>query len=82
MATERVLDMTIELRRQSVAQVIISHRLQGIFAIGDRVVVLKRGQGVGDRYIRHTNEREVPELIVSGTPETALTADEALKQAA
>jgi simple sugar transport system ATP-binding protein len=44
--------------------------------------VLKRGQNVGDRYIAHTNEKEVLELIVSGTPETALTADEALKQAA
>jgi len=45
-------------------------------------MVLKRGQAVGDRYIRATSEREVLELIVSGTPESALTADEALKQAA
>jgi simple sugar transport system ATP-binding protein len=41
-------------------------------------MVLKRGENVGDRYVAHTNEHEVLELIVSGTPETALSADEAL----
>ena len=82
MATERLLETMAELKRQNVAQIIISHRLTDIFAVGDRVMVLKRGQAVGDRYIRATTEREVLELIVSGTPETALTADQALQQAA
>jgi len=82
MATERLLETMAELKRQNVAQIIISHRLQDIFEVGDRVMVLKRGQVVGDRYVRHTNEREILELIVSGTPETALTADQAVKQAA
>jgi simple sugar transport system ATP-binding protein len=82
MATERLLETMAELKRQNVAQIIISHRLQDIFEVGDRVMVLKRGQVVGDRYVRHTSEREILELIVSGTPETALTADEAVKQAA
>jgi simple sugar transport system ATP-binding protein len=72
----------LELKKHGVAQVIISHRLQDIFAVGDRVMVLKRGENVGDRYIRNTNEHEVLGLIVSGTPETALTADEALERAA
>jgi simple sugar transport system ATP-binding protein len=82
MATERLLETMAELKRQNVAQIIISHRLQDIFAVGDRVMVLKRGQVVGDRYTRATSEREVLELIVSGTPETALTAEEAMRQAA
>jgi simple sugar transport system ATP-binding protein len=82
MATHRVLETMTELKRQGVAQIIISHRLTDIFAVGDRVMVLKRGRAVGDRYIHATSEREVLELIVSGTPETALTADEALRQAA
>ena len=82
MATERLLETMAELKRQGVAQVIISHRLTDIFEVGDRVMVLKRGENVGDRYVKHTNEREVLELIVSGSPETALTADEALAKAA
>jgi simple sugar transport system ATP-binding protein len=40
-------------------------------------MVLKRGENVGDRYIRNTDEHEVLEIIVSGTRERALTADEA-----
>ena len=82
MATERLLETMAELKRQGVAQVIISHRLTDIFEVGDRIMVLKRGDNVGDRYIAHTTEKEVLELIVSGTPETALTADEALQRAA
>lgn len=82
MATERLLETMSELKRLGVAQIIISHRLTDIFEVGDRIMVLKRGENVGDRYIAHTTEREVLELIVSGTPETALTADEATKKAA
>lgn len=78
MATERLLETMAELKRQGVAQIIISHRLTDIFEVGDRIMAMKRGQNVGDRYIKHTTEQEVLELIVSGTPETALTADQAL----
>src|SRR5258705_13915697 len=78
MATERLLETMLELKRQGVAQVIISHRLQDIFAVGDRVMVLKRGENVGDRYVKHSNEHEVLGLIVSGTRDTAMGADEAL----
>src|SRR5579872_2105012 len=74
MATERLLETMSELKRQGVAQVIISHRLTDIFEVGDRIQVLKRGQSVGDRYIRHTDEKEVLELIVSGTAESAISA--------
>ncbi|GLQ58054.1 ATP-binding cassette domain-containing protein [Devosia nitrariae] len=78
MATERLLETMLELKAQGVAQIIISHRLTDIFQVGDRVMVLKRGENVGDRYVKHTNEHEVLELIVTGTRQTALTADEAL----
>jgi simple sugar transport system ATP-binding protein len=78
MATERLLETMLELKKHGVAQVIISHRLQDIFAVGDRVMVLKRGENVGDRYIRKTTEHDVLGLIVSGTRATALTADQAL----
>lgn len=47
---------------------IISHRLTDIFEVGDRVMVLKRGQNVGERRIAETTEQEVLEIIVSGTP--------------
>lgn len=78
MATERLLETMAELKAQGVAQIIISHRLTDIFEVGDRVMVLKRGENVGERYVKHTNEHEVLEMIVAGTPESAKTADEAL----
>jgi simple sugar transport system ATP-binding protein len=82
MATERLLETMLELKKHDVAQIIISHRLQDVFAVGDRVMVLKRGENVGDRYIKHTSEQEVLEIIVSGTRESALTADQARARAA
>lgn len=78
MATNRLLETMAELKSQGVAQVIISHRLTDIFEVGDRVMVLKRGEVVGDRYVKHTDEHEILEMIVTGTPQTALTADQAL----
>jgi len=82
MATERLLETMLELKKHNVAQIIISHRLQDIFAVGDRVMVLKRGENVGDRYVKHTTEQEVLQIIVSGTRATAKTADEAVPKAA
>jgi len=70
MATERLLETMLELKKHGVAQIIISHRLQDIFAVGDRVMVLKRGENVGERKIVHSTEQEVLEIIVSGVRET------------
>lgn len=70
-ATKRVLETMAELKRQGVAQIIISHRLTDIFEVGDRIMVLKRGENVGERLIADTNEEEVLELIVQGTREAA-----------
>jgi simple sugar transport system ATP-binding protein len=68
MATERLLETMLELKRQGVAQIIISHRLVDIFAVGDRVMVLKRGENVGERLIAETDEHDVLQLIVAGRP--------------
>ena len=73
-ATNRLLETMTELKRHGVSQIIISHRLTDIFEVGDRVMVLKRGQNVGSRPIAQTTEKEVLELIVSGVPETTAEA--------
>lgn len=66
MAIGQALVIMRELRHGGVAQIVISHRLQDIFAVGDRVMVLKRGRNVGERVIRDTTEAEVLSLIVQG----------------
>ena len=68
MATERLLETMLELKKHGVAQIIISHRLTDIFQVGDRVMVLKRGENVGERAIADTTQQEVLEIIVSGVP--------------
>jgi simple sugar transport system ATP-binding protein len=55
-------------------QIIISHRLNDIFEVGDRVTVLKRGRNVGEHTITETTEKEALELIVSGVLETIADA--------
>ena len=80
-ATERLLETMSELKSQGVAQIIISHRLVDIFTVGDRIMVLKRGENVGDRYIKSTSEEEILQLMIAGTAETAMSADEAARTA-
>ncbi|MDH4247686.1 MAG: ATP-binding cassette domain-containing protein [Deltaproteobacteria bacterium] len=65
-ATNRLLETMAELKHHGVAQIIISHRLQDIFAVGDRVMVLKRGKNAGERQIVKTTTEEVLRLIVQG----------------
>ncbi len=65
-ATQQVLDLMLELKAHGVSMIIISHRLQDIFAVGDRVMVLKRGRKVGERSIKETNEHDVLSMIVQG----------------
>jgi len=71
-ATRQLLDTMLELKGQGVAQIIISHRLHDIFAVGDRVMVLKRGRFVGERRIAASTEDEVLGLIVQGDAAEAI----------
>ncbi|CDM64825.1 MAG: sugar ABC transporter ATP-binding protein [Pyrinomonas methylaliphatogenes] len=45
--TERLLEVVLELRRQGVAIIYISHRLNEVERIADRVIVLRDGERVG-----------------------------------
>lgn len=65
-ATHEVLALVADLKRHNVGVILISHRLQEVFAIGDRVAVLKQGRHVGTRRVRDSTEDEILELIVTG----------------
>jgi simple sugar transport system ATP-binding protein len=65
-ATREVLGVVRGLRDQGVGIIFISHRLQEIFQIGDRITVLKQGRHVGTRPVAATTEDEVLEMIVAG----------------
>ena len=60
----KVLALIKRLREQGVSVVLISHRLQDVFDVSDRIVVLNRGSKVGDLRRQDTTMEDVVGLIV------------------
>ena len=58
-----VLNHIKHLRDQGIAIVLISHRMPDVFAVADRVFVLRRGRKVADKLIATTSPEEVTGLI-------------------
>jgi ABC-type sugar transport system ATPase subunit len=63
-AIGKVLDMVRELKAHDCAIVFISHRLEDIYEVSDRVLVLRQGRKVADRPVRG-DIHEFRELIVA-----------------
>jgi len=62
----KVVQLVKTLKSQGQGIIFISHNLQDIFAVADRIVVLRRGQLAGERRIADTNHDEVVKLMVGG----------------
>lgn len=60
----KVLDLVVALRAKGVSVILISHRLQDIFTVADRVMVLRGGQRVAVERIAATTMDEVVKHIV------------------
>ncbi len=65
-----VLDLIRRLKETNHAVVLISHRMPDVFAVSDRVAVLRRGRKVADKPIADSSPEEVTGLI-TGAIETA-----------
>ncbi|MEY8827227.1 sugar ABC transporter ATP-binding protein [Sedimentitalea sp. XS_ASV28] len=61
---ERLFEALRPLKEQGVGMIYVSHRLDEIFQIADRVAVLRDGELVGMRAIRHTTPEELVYMIV------------------
>jgi ABC-type sugar transport system ATPase subunit len=60
----KVHELVRTLRSQRVPVVIISHNLGDIFAVSDRIVVMRRGRKVGERLAKETTAEEIVSLMV------------------
>ena len=60
----KVLELIRTLRDQGVPVILISHNMQDVFAVADRVIVMRRGSKAGERRVSETNESEVVGLMV------------------
>ncbi len=58
-----VLDLLRRLRDQGIALLLISHRMPDVFAVADRVIVLRRGRKVADKPVVRSSPEEVTGLI-------------------
>ncbi|WEX10607.1 ATP-binding cassette domain-containing protein [Chelativorans sp. AA-79] len=62
----KVIALIHQLKAQGRGVIFISHNLQDIFAVSDRIVVLRRGVMAGERRISETSHDEVVKLMVGG----------------
>jgi len=62
----KVIALIHQLKAEGRGVIFISHNLQDIFAVADRIVVLRRGVMAGERRISGTTHDEVVKLMVGG----------------
>ena len=60
----KVLALVRTLRERGVGVIIISHNLQDVLDVADRVVVMRRGRAVGERRVAETNTSELLGLMI------------------
>jgi len=65
-----VLDLIKQLKNEGIAVVIISHRMPDVFAVSDKIAVLRRGQMVANKLAKDSSPEEVTALI-TGAIDTA-----------
>lgn len=58
-----VLELIRRLKAQGVAVILISHRMPDVFAVCDRIIVMRRGAKVADKLIPMTSPEEITGLI-------------------
>jgi ABC-type sugar transport system ATPase subunit len=59
----KVNDLILNLKAEGKTVLVISHNLEHVFAVADRLVVLRRGKRVGTRIKAQTTKEEVVALI-------------------
>lgn len=66
---EELFRLIHQLKTEEVSIIIISHNLVHVFAVSDRIIVLRNGQRIGDRITSESNRKEIVHLIVGGEDE-------------
>jgi simple sugar transport system ATP-binding protein len=59
----QVLELIRGLARQGIAVILVSHRIPDLFAVCDRIAVLRRGRKVAERAVGATTPEEITGLI-------------------
>ena len=67
--TQKILDLVKHLAGQNMPIVIIAHNLEHIFAVTDRITVLRRGRMVGVRETKNSSRQDILGLIIGADEE-------------
>ncbi len=62
--TTKVLTLVRTLRERGVGTIIITHNLQDVLDVADRIVVMRRGRLVGERRAGETDASDLLGLIL------------------
>jgi simple sugar transport system ATP-binding protein len=62
--TRKVLDLIKELKSKRISVIVVSHRMEDIFAVADRIIVLRRGLKVEDIETEKTSQEKVIMRII------------------
>ncbi len=63
----RVTDLVVNLREEGHALLLISHNLESVFGLADRIIVLRHGSKIADLRTADTSKHEIVSLLTSGT---------------
>ena len=66
--TQQVLELVGRLGEQGLSVVLISHNLHDVFAVADRITVLRLGRNVGVYVRATTTQQEIVSAITAGVP--------------
>jgi len=62
--TQKVLSLIKGLKKAGIAVIFISHTLQEVFEVADRVVILRNGRKVGDKPVKEMSIEETVRLMI------------------
>jgi D-xylose transport system ATP-binding protein len=64
--TAKLHELVRDLRSHGLAVVMISHNLNHVFGVSDRITVMKTGRTVGTRVVAQTSQAEIVRMIMTG----------------
>ena len=67
--TAQVHELVRDMRQHDLAVLMISHNLNNVLGVSDRITVMKAGRTVGSRAARETSQEEILRMILTGRDE-------------
>ena len=75
--TEQVLEVIRDLRNHDVSVIIVSHNMQQLMSVADRITVMRLGRSIATRTVKDTEVSEIVGLITGAIPGDAQAAEAA-----